>query len=50
VLRDVAAATPRTMAELAEVRGLGEKKLERYGDAVLRVVAGDDPDRVAAAF
>jgi ATP-dependent DNA helicase RecQ len=47
VLRDVAAAKPAHPADLAAVRGLGEKKLERYGDALLRVVAGEDPEAVA---
>jgi ATP-dependent DNA helicase RecQ len=50
VLRDVAAANPASLTELATIRGMGEKKLERYGGAVLRVLAGQDPSDVAAAF
>jgi ATP-dependent DNA helicase RecQ len=30
---------PRTIAELCEVSGIGEKKAERYGAAILKVVA-----------
>jgi ATP-dependent DNA helicase RecQ len=30
---------PRSIAELCEVSGIGEKKAERYGDAILRLVA-----------
>jgi ATP-dependent DNA helicase RecQ len=38
-LREIAAARPRSLAELAEVNGVGRTKLERYGDAVLAAVA-----------
>src|SRR4051812_3030982 len=34
-LREIAAARPRNLAELAEVNGVGEAKLARYGDAML---------------
>jgi ATP-dependent DNA helicase RecQ len=30
---------PRTIAELCEVPGIGEKKAERFGAAILKVVA-----------
>ncbi|HET9481752.1 MAG TPA: RQC domain-containing protein, partial [Candidatus Polarisedimenticolia bacterium] len=50
VLRELATAKPRTSADLATIRGVGEKKLERYGNAFLRVLAGDDPEEVAAEF
>ena len=40
VLRDIAACAPRSLAELAQVKGVGAFKLERYGSAVLRVLAG----------
>jgi ATP-dependent DNA helicase RecQ len=37
-LREVAAARPRSRADLAAVSGFGPAKLERYGDDVLTVV------------
>ena len=39
-LREIAARRPATLAELGEIPGLGAKKLEAYGEAVLEVVAG----------
>jgi ATP-dependent DNA helicase RecQ len=38
VLRDVAAVQPRTLDDLALIKGFGASKLERYGAAVLRVL------------
>jgi ATP-dependent DNA helicase RecQ len=38
-LREIAAARPSTLAELARVNGVGRAKLERYGEAVLAAVA-----------
>ncbi len=38
VLRDLAAVRPRSMDDLAGVKGVGAYKLERYGEAVLRVL------------
>jgi len=38
-LRDIAAVQPATLAELAEIKGMGGTKLERYGAAVLQTVA-----------
>ncbi len=40
-LRDLAAAMPTSLAELAAVKGLGPTKIERYGDDLLGVVAAD---------
>jgi len=37
-LREIAARKPATLAELGEISGLGAKKLEAYGEAVLGVV------------
>ena len=37
-LREIAARRPATLAELGEISGLGTKKLEAYGEAVLEVV------------
>ncbi len=38
VLRDVAAVQPRTLDDLALIKGFGASKIERYGQAVLRVL------------
>ncbi|MXV43574.1 DNA helicase RecQ [Saccharibacter sp. 17.LH.SD] len=38
VLRDIARYIPSTMDGLAEVKGVGRSKLERYGEAVLAVL------------
>ncbi len=38
VLRDLAAMQPQTLDDLAQVKGVGAYKLERYGEAVLRVL------------
>jgi len=38
-LRDIARLRPRTADELAMAYGIGRQKAERYGLAVLRVVA-----------
>jgi ATP-dependent DNA helicase RecQ len=39
VLDEIAARRPRSREELAAVPGVGPAKLDRYGDAVLKVVA-----------
>ena len=41
-LAEIAARRPGSMPALAAVSGVGEGKLERYGDAVLAVVLGPD--------
>jgi ATP-dependent DNA helicase RecQ len=41
-LRQIAAAPPTTMAELALVNGVGETKLARYGQQILDVLAAED--------
>ncbi len=38
VLRDIAAVRPATLEDLAEIKGVGGSKLERYGAAVLGLV------------
>jgi ATP-dependent DNA helicase RecQ len=38
-LREIAAARPASLAELARVNGVGQAKLERYGDVMLAAVA-----------
>jgi DNA helicase-2/ATP-dependent DNA helicase PcrA len=42
-LRAVAATRPTTVAELARVRGIGPAKIDRYGAALLAIVAGRRP-------
>ena len=39
-LRAIATARPATLAELAEINGVGEAKLAKYGEAVLDLLAG----------
>ena len=39
-LAEIAAARPRTLDQLGAIPGVGRTKLERYGDEVLRLVAG----------
>ena len=38
VLRDIAAVRPANLDELAQIKGVGASKLQRYGTAVLGVV------------
>ena len=39
-LRAMASERPRTLGELARINGVGAGKLERYGERMLRVIAG----------
>ena len=41
-LREIAAAKPARLDELAQVNGVGRAKLERYGEAMLAAVASHD--------
>jgi ATP-dependent DNA helicase RecQ len=43
VLRDLAAVRPRSLDELAEVKGVGASKLQRYGPAILRALSAASP-------
>ena len=43
-LAEMARSCPRSLDELAHVTGVGTKRLEAYGDEILRVLAGGDPD------
>ncbi|HYZ21022.1 MAG TPA: DNA helicase RecQ [Rhodopila sp.] len=47
VLRDLAALRPRTLDDLARIKGVGASKLERYGQAVLGVLSGPVPEGLA---
>lgn len=40
-LIEMAQSRPQTLDEMARVNGVGAKKLESYGEAFLRVIAGD---------
>lgn len=46
-LEAVATADPDELEDLAGIPGIGKAKLERYGAALLRVMAGEDPQVVA---
>jgi ATP-dependent DNA helicase RecQ len=37
-LEGIAAARPRSREQLRAIPGIGEKKLERYGDALIEIV------------
>jgi ATP-dependent DNA helicase RecQ len=47
-LRGIAVTKPESLAELAEISGVGEKKLETYGAAVLAIVAGESSQAPAS--
>jgi len=47
-LRGIAVTKPESLAELSEISGVGEKKLDTYGAAVLAVVAGGSGEVEAA--
>ncbi len=42
-LRGIALTTPSTLDGLSTVSGVGAAKLEKFGDAVLAIVRGDEP-------
>lgn len=46
-LVEMAALKPRTLDDLRGVKGVGERKLERYGAAFLAVIAGQPPEAAA---
>jgi ATP-dependent DNA helicase RecQ len=47
VLRDLAAMRPSSLDELAQIKGVGASKLERYGRRVLGVLTAQLPDGLA---
>jgi ATP-dependent DNA helicase RecQ len=51
VLREIAAGKPKSRFELSQISGIGARKLEAYGDAVLAVIAAhqDGPTEVGQA-
>ncbi|WP_423919956.1 DNA helicase RecQ [Frigoribacterium sp. 2-23] len=48
-LRGIAASKPSSLSALAGISGVGQKKLDTYGEQVLAVVGGASPDEAAAA-
>ena len=44
VLREIAAVQPGSLDELAQIKGVGASKLERYGRFVLGVLSAQMPD------
>jgi DNA helicase-2/ATP-dependent DNA helicase PcrA len=49
-LTAIAERRPTSEAELAVITGIGEHKLARYGEAVLKLVAGASPEAVLADY
>jgi ATP-dependent DNA helicase RecQ len=49
-LAEMAARKPRTRGDLLEVGGVGQTKLERYGDAFLEVIAAAEGGEAPGAF
>jgi ATP-dependent DNA helicase RecQ len=45
-LRGIALTEPSTLDELSQVSGVGAAKLERFGDAVLAIVRGEEPPAI----
>ncbi|NLD43840.1 MAG: hypothetical protein GX657_10130 [Chloroflexi bacterium] len=46
-LERIAAARPQTLEDLQAVKGVGPKKLEQYGSAVLDITRGEPEERQA---
>jgi ATP-dependent DNA helicase RecQ len=42
-LRGIALTEPTSLDELGQISGVGSKKLEQFGEAVLAIVRGDEP-------
>jgi hypothetical protein len=40
-MQKIAATKPQTVQELLEIKGIGEVKLERYGEALLKIIRGE---------
>lgn len=45
-LIEMAETRPVTLDQMAKIGGVGAKKLERYGDLFLQVIAGEKPDAI----
>ena len=40
-MQKIAATKPQTTQELLDIKGIGDVKLERYGEALLKIIKGD---------
>ena len=49
VLLEMSAAKPAVLSDLRGMKGIGDRKLERYGDIFLAVIAGQTPEEAIAA-
>lgn len=49
VMRSLAAYRPKTEEELARIHGIGSEKINRYGETLLRLVKGNEPDDIEPA-
>lgn len=50
VLTSLAVLKPDSLEQLRGIKGIGDHKLQRYGQPFLAVLAGEDAESVAAAF
>ena len=48
-LRGIALTTPSTLDELGQISGVGAKKLDQFGEAVLAIVRGEEPPALEPA-
>lgn len=46
VLEATAEALPKTKEELAEIRGWGKKKIEKYGDEIIAIINGRKEEKI----
>ncbi|NCB38705.1 MAG: ATP-dependent DNA helicase RecQ, partial [Erysipelotrichia bacterium] len=50
VLTSMAVLKPSKIDALREIKGIGDHKRDRYGKVFLAIIAGADPEVVAASF
>ncbi len=50
VLTSMAVLKPADLDSMREIKGVGDQKRDRYGNAFLAVIAGADPENIAAQF
>jgi ATP-dependent DNA helicase RecQ len=50
VLTSMAVLKPVDLDSMREIKGVGDQKRDRYGNAFLAVIAGADPENIAAQF
>ncbi|MBN3585802.1 HRDC domain-containing protein, partial [Algoriphagus aestuarii] len=49
-LQAIAEQEPSTAAQLARISGVGERKLRRYGEAILTLCAGGTPEQAISGL